>query len=367
MPVSVSLSELLATKTADQVLQLMLDALVGRGFVTNDWSSGGFERTLLEVEALSQSDLWLALSDLAKGGYGEFAEGNFLDLWGQDTFSLERKPALNNTRLLRLTCASFAGPYTIIPNQLWAGNQASGGLRWQNTTGGLLNPSSTLDLEFIAEFAGSQYNVATNTINFLLTPLPGVTVTNLSGTVLVAGVDAESDANYRERIRLQWAKLSVGRIADYYRSVALDSDATITKCVVLDQHPRGPNSADVVIAGETSLSPTVISNADDVIQEVRAIGADILTYEATDLPVARTYSIDVIAGNLVSVQDAHNASIAQLNAELQIGGTLFHARIIEALMVTGVRNVVAVTSSADINPADAEIIRPTFTLSYTET
>ncbi|PZA07752.1 MULTISPECIES: baseplate J/gp47 family protein [unclassified Meiothermus] len=354
----ISLQQLLSPKSADQVLGELLTALAGRGFVTNDWYSGGWERTLLEVDAAALADLYLMAIEIAKGGYGSLAKGGWLDAWAFDLFGLERYPAVRNVRKLELRAEGWAGPYTIAERQLWASSAQQGGLLWNNTEGGTLPPGGTLLLTFEAEGPGAQYNVPGGTIRFLVTPLPGVSVTNPPDAILTLGADAETDASLLRRARLQWAKLSRGRVRDFYEAYARDADPSITKVKILDQHPRGMGTVDVILWGEGGLSSEAVARANALIQEYRSITANVAVYAATPITIARSYRVEVYSGYKAQAQAAVTSALAALERGLEIGGTLYHAAIIEALMVEHVRNVVPLSGSSDtaLEPSQVAVL-----------
>jgi uncharacterized phage protein gp47/JayE len=355
VPTEISLEQLLNPRSADQLLAELLAALQGRGFVTDDWHSGGWERTLLEVDAAALADLYLSAVEVAKGGYGSLARGAWLEAWAWDLFGLERYPAVRNVCRLELRAEGWAGPYTIAERQLWASTAQQGGLLWNNTEGGTLPPGGSLLLTFEAEAPGAQYNVPGGSVRFLATPLPGVSVTNPPGAVLVAGAEAESDASLLRRARLQWAKLSQGRVRDFYEAYARDADPTITKVRILDQHPRGIGTVDVVLWGEGGLGPDAVAKANALIQEYRGIDADVWVYAATPVLVSRSYRLEVRSGYKALAQAAVTAALSRLERELEIGGTLYHAAVIEALMVEHVRNAVPLGGSSDVVLGPAQV------------
>lgn len=324
-----TLLELLTPKTREQVLTELLTALQGQPYPLSDWYPGAVGRTLIEIDSAVLADLYAFLPEIAKAGFLAYAEGGYLDSLVESHYDDSRKPSTFARHILRLTDVDGLGPYTIAPNQLYA--STPDGKRFNNLAGGTLPLSGTLNLEFRAESPGAAYNVAAGTITQLLTPLPGVTVTNLAGTLLEAGVDQESDDLLRSRVRLKWASLGLGMTKAGYEYYALSADPAITKVQVLDQLPRGQGTVDVIVWGEGGLGSGSVAAADALIQSKRPVTADVNVYAAIAFAQTVQATISIRAGFLAAAQAAVSAALTQLQKDTPIGGTLYRSAVIEAL------------------------------------
>lgn len=175
-----TLQELLDPQTVEQLFAMLLAVYQANGFPTNSWQPGGTDRTRTMATATALQDISANyIPTIASGGLLDYAEllenPDWLRLLAAQLFNLEYN-AKSFTRGDMTLTAGSAG-YTISAGQVTVVFPSSGN-RYINTTGGTLAPSGTLDLEWVAEFAGASYNDASNSTISLVTALPGVTVTN---------------------------------------------------------------------------------------------------------------------------------------------------------------------------------------------
>jgi uncharacterized phage protein gp47/JayE len=354
-----SLRDILTPKSRDAILQEIIDILRDRGFPVTDWHPGGVGRTLLEVDAAALEDLYALVPAIAAGGYLATAQGPWLDLLVESAYGLQRYPATFARGKVVLTAEPGFGPYTLQPGDLWVGTPD--GLRYYNTTGGVLPRGGTLEVEVQAESPGSRYNVPVGAISILHTPLPGVSVTNAPGWLVEAARDEETDEELRRRARLRWASLGTGATRAAYEFWALNAHPAVTKVRVRDDHPRGQGTVDVVIWGEGGLGPDVVSAVDAYIQERRPLTADVFVYSAVPRYVNVRATIYVRAGYLTQAQAAVEEELTALQRDMPIGGTLYRSAIIEALFVRPyVVNVVLTQPTGD------EVLGPTEALVLTQ-
>lgn len=349
-----SLEELLTPRGRDYYLERLLSAYRNRNFPVDDWVPGSALRTILEANALGLADIDETASKLARGGYLQTAEGAWLDELARSQFSLERQRSTWTTGTVQLTAAPDAGPYEIQPGQLWLGTVD--GLRFQSTNAVTLGQGGTATIRVKAEQAGAQYNVPPGAIAIMHTPLPGVRVENLDPWITSAGVDEETDDALRDRCRLRWADLGQGR-RDAYLLWALSSHPAVTKATVLDQHPRGQGTVDVILWGEGGLGPEVVTTVDSKIQELRPISDDVNVYSADAVSTPVTAEVFVNPGRQAEAEAAVAANLAALQRNLAIGETLYRSAIINALMDSPhVFNAELASPTADVTVQAGEII-----------
>ncbi len=180
-----NLSDLLASLSQSQWMALALAQLQGTGFPTTDWTSTSPERAMLETQAASLADqdtqipaiVALELIYYAAAGVpAADPSPPSLQFLAFNWYQLTYFPATPTVGDIRLACNSLAGPYTIAAGQLIATDGA--GHFYANRTGGTLNTSDFLTVDWQCQTAGVAGNVANDTIVTLVTPLPGVTVLN---------------------------------------------------------------------------------------------------------------------------------------------------------------------------------------------
>jgi len=357
-----SLRDLFTPKGRDAILQELIDLLREKGFPITDWHPGGVGRTILEVEAAALEDLYALVPAIAAGGYLATAQGPWLDLLVESAYGLQRHPATFARGRVVLTAEPGFGPYTLEPGDIWVGT--ADGLRYHNTTGGVLPTGGSLEVKVQSESPGSQYNVPAGAISILHTPLSGVSVTNAPDWLLEAARDEETDEELRRRARLRWASLGIGATRAAYEFWALNAHPTVTKVRVLDNHPRGQGTVDVVIWGEGGLGADVVSAVNAYIQERRPLTANVAVYSATPRTVNVVATVYVRAGYLSQAQAAAAEELAALQQATPIGGTLYRSALIEALFVRPyATNVVLVQPTDDVllGTVEALVLSPSLT------
>ncbi|MCL6529710.1 MAG: baseplate J/gp47 family protein [Meiothermus ruber] len=357
-----SLQQLLQPRTRDQVLSSLIAFLQSKGYPPTDWVEGSVQRTLIELQSAGLADLEATRVAIAKSGFLDTAEGDYLDLLALSAYDLQRKQATFARQTFRLTAAAGFGPYSIQPGQLWAGNAA--GLRFNNLDGGTLPLGGTLDLEFRAESPGAAYNLPLGSGTIMFTPLPGVTIVNTA--VLEAAIDKESDAAFRERCRLRWGELGYGASRAAYESWALSSTPSITKVRVLDNNPRGQGTVDVVVWGEGGLGPGAVAAADAYIQQRKPVTANVQVYAATQVNIAITATIRLKAGFLAQVQAEVATRLAAFQQSLPIGAVVYRSALIEALFVNNVLDVALTAPATDQTLTPTQVANFNLTATYQE-
>lgn len=184
-PVTVTLSSLLTPLTPQQIFGQLLAYYQANGFPVQSWQPGGTERTrLMAFSTVMASISAQYIPNLAAAGFLDYA-GNispqWLQLLAQEVYEVPYNAANFTFGTILLTSSAAAPAYTIAAGQLIAVFGASGN-RYINTTGGTLSTNSTLSLTFQSETAAAKYqDPSSSGAITLVTPLPGVTLTNAPG------------------------------------------------------------------------------------------------------------------------------------------------------------------------------------------
>lgn len=349
-----SLAELLKAKSRDEVLQLVLAEMADprHAFPLTDVGVGSVWRTIVEGDVQALADLYAFLPALARSGFADLASGDWLDLHAQSFYQLERKPSVFAEHTITLTAQSGFGPYDIPVNQLWVLAQPD--KRFVNTTGGILLSGSSLSLRVRAESPGSEYNVAEGAINSLITALPGVTVTNGAGSLVIAGANVESDESLRRRLKLRWPAMGVGGPRALYEMWALEASESVTKVNVKDWHPRGEGTLDVILWGDGGIGSEDVAIVAAYIDE-RKMAYDVRVAAAATVTQDLTGTVNVEAGTLTQAEVEIQANLDALQAELPIGGTLYRAELFQRIQdAAGVINTVLTLPAADVELDDEE-------------
>ncbi len=371
----ISFDDLITPKTyADMraaLFALLQNPPSGGAFPVTSWREGDVARTLTEVDAQSLAELSKLIVAIASGGLLEKATGDWLTLLAWNVYGLERGPAVATLGTCRLTAAAGVGPYFISPGQLWAASTT--GLRYQsaNTSGLTVPLGGTLNLTFRAEEPGAAYNVANGTITSLLTSLPGVSISNPnpgSGSwVTTVGVDVESDELLKIRCRARWAELGFGSPDEAYDLWAKAAATAITRTRPVPD-VAGPNGGGVTIYVAGPSGPVTTGDV-----------AAAQTYIAARAPltviptvVNTTANAQTITATLfgkpqyqASALAAATAALQALAASIPIGGTLYRAAVLEALMSPGgVQNATLSAPAADVVLAAGQVLTLTVNLSW---
>lgn len=185
-------AELLTPPTVDQIAEYLIaklksakDASGNNPFTVNDWQSGSFSRTFVDMTAAGIYEYAAKLQPyIAGGGYLEEAEDGWATLFAKQIFNLQRDLATQTHQSLRLWFDSGVGPVT----------KAAGFFVVESSTGNLYRnvaavtipagigspfaPLGGVDAVFAAESPGAKYADGPGAIKKLVTPLPGLKCDN---------------------------------------------------------------------------------------------------------------------------------------------------------------------------------------------
>jgi len=362
--VAASLSSLIVPLTKDDVRRNLLGLLRVVGFPVASWAPSSVPRALVEIFSESLADLSTTVSKIARGGFLTLSEGEWLSLVAAEFFGVERKPAVFARGLAQLTDAGAAGPFTILPNQLWAASKS--GLRFTNVTGGALPLGGKLTLEWKAESSGAAYNVPVGDVASLLTPLPGVTISNpaLAGAgawLIVQGVDAESDAALRLRCQEKWSSLGAGGNAPAYAYHAKNASPSVTRVRVLEAFPTG-GQVTVVCAGPSGAitDPKTLTDVAAYLEDGRRPQC-VKVHVRSAFPHATVLAGDVrVRATLKDPALAFvSAQLTNMQQTLDIGERVPIAELVQRIMdAPGVLNVVLIDSvtGAPLVPGKDDIV-----------
>lgn len=368
MTVPTTVAELLAQPTPQDNLRALFAFLTLQGLPATSWQSGSVPRTLLAAEAEWLSDLAVGIALVAKGGYLDDAEDDWLTLLARSLFQLERLPAVAAVGDVILTDAANAGPFSIDQGSIIV-SDGSRTLRFQyseNLTKTLpLGGSAPITVQ--AETAGAAYNVANGALTVLLTAVPGVTVTNpaQAGTttwLATQGQDTESDEALRTRCRARWATQGTGALEESYEFWAL-SVPGVTRPTVTNDPTTG--IVTVSLAGPSGpVGYTVVAAVQAILDArrpltVRALAAD--TLASNTLVNGIVY---VSPGfDLVATLAAVALAVDAVARATPVGGTILRDRIIQVAMETpGVRDLDLAQPAANVGLAAGTVFVPVYTL-----
>lgn len=318
---------------------------------------GGVARTLnLELPSQALADLQALLLEVMPQGFVMHATGGWLDLCAQDMnvyrrAELQARGLVTFTRSRENTGNIRIPKGTIVKTPIGPDGRE---LRFFVTSEVvMLAKDDSCDVPVEAEHPGAAYSVGAGYITELVTHVAGIaSIMNGESWLTQEGADTESDDDLRARCVLRWHELSQGSTKYAYQSWAL-SVKGVREAYILDQHPRGQGTVDVVIVGTGGApSESLIQEVQKVIDEHRPVCSDALVRA----PKIRGVQLDIEVfihpseGDEAAIKNDCMAALDALFARdslyphitpFAIGEDVTMARIIHAIM--GLKHVLNVT------------------------
>lgn len=265
MPEPSTYEQLIEQREQSAIAADILTRIEARGILSKGWTDGDVRRGIVEVIADLRESEEVKRVDIVNSGFLDKAVGPLLDLLGVGFFDEERLPATSATIRIAMGDAVNQGPYDVPPGTiLVVGADTDAPLYYRLTTSLTIPQDDNKTGDFLATAPGSAYNILAGTPVKLATPIPGIEVAamyipELSGVVVSAGTDAESDASYRQRLRDKWSTIAAGWTAGAIRFFIREILPNATRIFVRDDGPA-TGQAWAYCAGPTA----PISTADAV-------------------------------------------------------------------------------------------------------
>ena len=172
-----TLSDLLQAKTDDEIEAQLLAVLNAGGFPVTDYTAGSPSRTILKMIRAGLKDKSDLVPTIAAGGFLGLSSAEWLELLADQNYLIQKAAATPARQSCRLTCEPGTGPYTRAAGELVA--KAASGRLYRNVGAVTVPSGNFVDAIFEAEAPGSSYNSdGAGSINVLVTPLPGLSITN---------------------------------------------------------------------------------------------------------------------------------------------------------------------------------------------
>lgn len=183
-----------------------------------------------------------------------------------------------------------------------------------------------------------------------------------------AGRDEETDLAYADRMGAQWASLAYPAPNGYFESLIKSRVPTITRVKERPHRQFGFDSGNcmIVVAGPAgSVSASEMQAAYDVCQLHRPVCCRIVMVNATINTVTIQGDVYVDSQFLTTAQAEILASLTSLGSEIDFGGTLYIAEIVQRVMdATGVYNYVPIYPNGDIVIPENEAINIALNLTW---
>lgn len=214
----------------------------------------------------------------------------------------------------------------------------------------ILAGSTSVEVAAQAVETGPQGNAVAGSITVMQTPPDGVqAVTNPKG--FGGGRDQETDEDYRKRILASYTGLNNGTNEAYYRELALSVDGIDGVSVV----PRinGAGSVGLLVTADRGkVAQSALDELDELLEQRRELGIEVVVAEPENVAVAVTGSILPAAGwSLVQAQNRVTAALNEYMEHLAMGKTLYLAALCHSAMETGaIDNIVFTRPVGDVVP-----------------
>ena len=212
-----------------------------------NFKSAGVPRGFVEVITAVVFFIYkTAINPVYKNATLDGATGIFLSFWGL-LLGVARKQ--NNKATGNFTGHSYGEGS--VPEGAWV---VAGGteLRYKVAKKVTFQANAHFQIPVVAEFAGSGYNIGSEMPVRITRVIPGLGAIEAGGDRLVfPGENTEEDDSYRERVRNRWRSQTLGDTKETCRYYA-ESVAGVRGAKII-RTPRGPGSADVIVASVTGL------------------------------------------------------------------------------------------------------------------
>jgi len=362
-------------KTLEQIradmfgrIETVQDEYVAKGWLPLRLNlNKGVIRGMIELWCWGLHQLYLFLAHVLTQAFPSTATGAWLDLWCRsvNVFRRDWTKAQGLVHFVRSGTSGTSGNVRIPAGRiLRTPPDAAGQVYRFVTLEDVVLPAGQTEVAVPveAEEYGAASNVTPGQIVEMVTPVQGVDgVGNRSGWLTSEGADREGDESLRARYSLAW--LARNGLTKYaYQAWALEVSG-VASVAVLDQHPRGQGTVDVVIMGTAGL-PTqdLVDAVTTRIAEDQPQNDDVLVKGPTGVGVAIDAQLELVSGDALAIQAQ---AVARLQAlflaaavagvePLAVGEDLTRDRMVALLMaIPGVKRIAWTSPAADVDvPAD---------------
>lgn len=316
----------LVSKTLDQVRQDLFDRLTEKQaeYVASGWLpvrlnlNKGIVRGLIELWAWGLYLLYQFLAVVLKQAFPDTATGVWLDLHCKQV-GITRKPASKARHTIYFIRDGSVGNAPIAAGRIVRTKPDGSGnvYRFVSLEAVVLPDGATeVAVPADAEEYGQGSNVTVGQICEIATVIPGVDgVENRAASLLSEGADKELDEPLRQRYVLAWQQLN-GCTKHAYEAWAR-AVVGVVGAKVLDQHPRGQGTVDVVLKGTAGVPTEALIALVDVKingtgnnDELAPMNDDVLVKGPTPVGVVLAAELELTGGDSV-------ASLAEADARVR--------------------------------------------------
>ncbi len=354
----------LVSKDLGTIRQEMFDNLTAKQeeYVTAGWlplrlnMNKGIVRGLIELWCWGLWQLYQFLALVLGQAFPDTATGLWLDLHCKQV-GVARKPATKASGTVYFTRAGTDGNVPIPAGRVVRTKPDGAGYiyRYVTTAAAILpDGASEIAVAVEAEEYGAAANATAGQICEITTVIPGIdAVENRAGWLLSEGASQEEDTSLWVRYELAWKQLN-GCTKYAYEAWAREVTG-VADAKILDQHPRGQGTVDVIVLGTAGIPTQALLDA--VTANIMGTGNKDEKYPINDdvaitAPAAINVSIiaelELLAGDaptiLAEAENRCRALFAPLPIvsaidSLGVGGDLTRDRLISTLGISNVKRV----------------------------
>ena len=183
-----TLSDLLQARNQTTLQAILLGSMQSNNLPVTDWYEGGVALTIMQMFTTGLLDRENLIPFLAGANFLDYAStmvdanGNLIDGWMEllawNGYGLNRVPATYTKIYLTLTCTSGPGPYTQPAGGIIAYSPSTGN-NYTNTGVVTIPNGGSVTAVFQSQTPGAIAIDAAGSVVAMVTPLPGVSVSNL--------------------------------------------------------------------------------------------------------------------------------------------------------------------------------------------
>lgn len=340
-------------------MQLARDEITARDSTLTDFSEGSNLDAIAGAGAILADETNRYNLVLFKAHFLDTAEGSDLDALALDRFGLARNGATLAIGRIFWTEGSAAG-YTIPAGTTITGTLADGSTYTATTTAASQSDSGN-SIPVVASTAGRAGNAAAGTLTAPTGFATDATATVTQPSRMAGGADAETDPQFRNRLRRYYSTLAKATVKALV--AAAQSVSGVYYAVVKESFGTDGGQVDVYIGDvDGAGNAPLVAAADTVLQATRAAGIYLVTSAAAREEKAITIEVTVPLGTdltnaetqirAATLDYCNNVPISTSWYASQIARTVHNAlgsRGVSVTCKTGGNVFTSVDPAADVN------------------
>jgi phage-related baseplate assembly protein len=350
-----ALSDLFKRETREEVMSTLLTIAGDVALKVTAWQEGQPFRSLLTYVSQKMSDSSTVRAEAIKGGLLDYATEGWLTLLARSLYRVERNLAQQANGDSFVFTNDEAEEHIVAPGDLIVAHSVTG-KTYANVDEVTIPASGSVeDVVMFATEAGTASDAGPDMITEMVTPIIGVTVTNVRA---VLGADDELDPDLRARCRNKLGSLSPNGPKEAYAYVATTPyfpDGTacavvsvpVTRTLVVTD----PLTGDVTVYLATASGAPIGDDVDIVDAALDkwatpwCVTSEALAASEVVVPV--TCHVWVTGSSLTDaqIQAKVSVAIAAFFRSVPISGYLIDPAIVGSLLVEGLRAAITLATA----------------------